>query len=540
MADPYEISEEEQVQLLAESVIYDYGLNRDQAKALRWVVVEGNNLYLTGKAGTGKSRVGAAIRECLTSLKRGFAAVAVQNTTLPSIQGTTVHSFFQIKPDDTLEEMAPIASDSPKRALIKDARVIFFEEVSLLSSQLLELVDARIRGVVNSDEPFAGKQLVFCGDFGQLPPVGGRPAMEGDLWRRVIDSNPFCYMRLTEVFRQKDRVMVELLDRVRAGVVLEEDKELYAGLVRKPVPDSALRVFATNALVRAYNEVAVRKLAASGAETHTYSALGWFTTFGGQHALDKLVSDTGTIPPLVTLSVGTKVVCKVNFQTNGPYEKRIYNGLLMTVVGFTTSEPPSFGGSIPANSEPPMPGRGHVEGPGVVCVVDGTGDRYVFGVHSWTATRRVPGALAPLLTAVRRQIPVVPFYASTGHGLQGASVDELAVSPEGTSNTPGLIYVMMSRATSLDGLYFVRSKDCARMQEAAAVKNTVAQIVGGILGNSVEANTEYERRMALARAALESSSSESDSDSGSDSDSSDSESESDSGSEPLAKRARKN
>ncbi len=538
MADLYDISEEEQVQLLAEAVIYDYGLNRDQAKALRWVVVEGNNLYLTGKAGTGKSRVGAAIRECLAALKRGFAAVAVQNTTLPSIQGTTIHSFFQIGPDDTLEEMVPLASDSPKRGLIRDAQVIFFEEVSLVSSRLLEMVDARIRGVMNSDEPFAGKQLVFCGDFGQLPPVGGAPVMEGDLWRRVIDSNPFCYMRLTEVFRQKDRVMVELLDRVRAGVVTDQDKELYASLVSKPVPDSALRVFATNQLVRAYNEVAVRKLAASGAETHTYSALGWFTSHGGQYALDKLVKDTGTIPPLVTLSVGTKVVCKVNYMTSGPYERRIYNGLLMTVVGFTTSEPPSFGGTLPSNCEPPMPGRGHVEGPGVVCVVDGTGDRYVFGVHSWTATRRVPGTLAPLITAVRRQIPLVPFYASTGHGLQGASVDELAVSPEGTSNTPGLIYVMMSRATSLAGLHFVRSKDCARMPEAAAVKNTVAQIVGGILGNAVEANTEYEHRMALALAALESDSSESESGSGSESDESESGSGSDS--EPPAKRTRKN
>ena len=117
MADPYGVSEDDLVFYTAEAVIAERGLNPEQAEALRWVVVKGNNLYLTGRAGTGKSWVGTAIRECLTSLGRPFASLAVQNATLSSIQGTTVHSYFQLKPDETEEEMTPLSGDSPKREL---------------------------------------------------------------------------------------------------------------------------------------------------------------------------------------------------------------------------------------------------------------------------------------------------------------------------------------------------------------------------------------------------------------------------------------
>ncbi len=526
---------------IVDEVVAARSLNEQQASALRWVVVEKKNLYLTGRAGTGKSYLGSAIRETLDKLKVPYASLAVQNATLAPIQGTTIHSYFKFRPGDTEEQVSPLRYDDAQRQTIRSNRVLFVEEVSLVSASLLGMMDKRIREVTNSDEPFGGYQLIFCGDFGQLAPVEGEHAMSSDLWQKVIDANPLCFVRLTQVYRQKDKATLAFLDHVRAGVLTAEDNETIEAIVRKQIPKDAVALYAKNDLVQAHNERRIKEMEMSGAETHTYDAVSWYTPHGSSAVLKDLCKSTSTIPDRVMLGVGALVKVVANFLTQGPYEHRIYNGKLGRVVGFTMSEPPKYGNGVPPNSTPPLPGRGHVEGPGVVVEMDGTAERVVFGVHSWISTRKDPGTLAPVITAVRRQIPLVVAYAMTGHGAQGLTLPCVAVSPESAS-TNALMYVMMSRATSLEGLYIIRPRECALMREEAAVHNTTALVIRAIKDRAVEANIAYERSMRRKRllaemAAESSSSSDSDSDSNSDSES-ESESESSSGSECSSKRAR--
>lgn len=209
-------------------------LNDEQEAALE-AMLDGQNVFLTGEAGTGKSTV---LREFLARCDRDCAVLAPTGIAAVNVGGTTLHSFFMLKPGlmtpDTLEEIG----NGKKRAAIRAAKTIVIDEISMVRSDVFAAVDSRLRSLAkggNRERAFGGKQMVFMGDFFQLPPVvktetetdylrrelGGEYAFQTALWE---EAAPTCAF-LRTIHRQKnDARFLSVLNCIRNG-------ELDAGSV---------------------------------------------------------------------------------------------------------------------------------------------------------------------------------------------------------------------------------------------------------------------------------------------------------------------
>lgn len=137
-------------------------LTEEQSSALE-LIESGENVLLTGKAGTGKSTVISAFRD---KTDRNVAFVAPTGVAAVNIGGVTAHSLFQIKPG-CFSDLEPIRSDR-KRRLLQKLDVVVLEEISMVRSDLLTAIDQRLREVArgkNHGRPFGGVQVVAVGDF---------------------------------------------------------------------------------------------------------------------------------------------------------------------------------------------------------------------------------------------------------------------------------------------------------------------------------------------------------------------------------------
>ena len=188
-------------------------LTGEQQQALD-LMLSGKNVFLTGKAGTGKSTILSRFhevcpRECVFLAPTGIAAI--------NIGGATLHSFFQLKPGlltpDSIEEL----SSRKRIALIRSVETIVIDKVSMMRSDLFVAIDARLREVRQSRLPFGGKQIIVVGDYFQLPPVvkttteedylrhelGGQYAFQTKLWQKA----DLQYMYLQTIHRQQDDML---------------------------------------------------------------------------------------------------------------------------------------------------------------------------------------------------------------------------------------------------------------------------------------------------------------------------------------------
>ena len=202
-------------------------LNAEQEAALG-VMMSGANMFLTGEAGTGKSTL---VREFLRRCDRECVVLAPTGIAALNAGGTTIHSQMMLKP----ELLNPLAleqlTDGSRCRVLRMAKTIVVDEVSMVRSDLFCAMDARLREVasgVRKEMPFGGKQMILVGDFMQLPPVvsdgeerkflgerlGGAFAFETDLWAAAMFRTVF----LKTVHRQSgDALFRKVLNNLRHG-----------------------------------------------------------------------------------------------------------------------------------------------------------------------------------------------------------------------------------------------------------------------------------------------------------------------------------
>ena len=196
----------------------------EQKKALD-LMLSGKNVFLTGKAGTGKSTI---LRKFQEKCKHGCVFLAPTGIAAINIGGSTIHSFFQLKP--VLLTPDVIGSDvSEKRMkLIRNVNTIVVDEVSMVRSDLFVAMDMRLQEITGSNRPFGGKQVILVGDFLQLAPVvrekaeadyldnelGGHYAFQTALWKQA-DFQCLC---LQTIHRQgNDALFMKILNKLRYG-----------------------------------------------------------------------------------------------------------------------------------------------------------------------------------------------------------------------------------------------------------------------------------------------------------------------------------
>lgn len=199
-------------------------LNPDFVRALDLIEAGEQSLFITGKAGTGKSTLLDYFR---ANSRRNPVVLAPTGVAALNVRGETVHRFFGFGIDVTPEKVREKRGKPRNPELYKKLETIVIDEVSMLRADLLDCVDTFLRKHgPRGDAPFGGVQMVFVGDLYQLPPVVTRDVQE--VFRSVYETPYFFSARalagqalgiveLEKVYRQKNTAFVNLLNRIRDG-----------------------------------------------------------------------------------------------------------------------------------------------------------------------------------------------------------------------------------------------------------------------------------------------------------------------------------
>jgi len=227
----------------------DIEFNSEFAKAYDLLENGTGNIFITGKAGTGKSTLLQYFRDHTV---KNVVVLAPTGVAAVNIQGQTVHSFFRFKPDITPERVEAIKIRRTQKALYQKIDTIVIDEISMVRADLMDCIDAflRLHGK-NRMMPFGGVQLAFIGDLYQLPPVV--PRNEQDIFKDVysspyfFDSNifqelnghsqhpkRFQIIELKKIYRQKEEDFIKLLGTIRNKTITEASLKI---LNKRHIPD---------------------------------------------------------------------------------------------------------------------------------------------------------------------------------------------------------------------------------------------------------------------------------------------------------------
>ncbi|WP_269365805.1 exonuclease domain-containing protein [Brachybacterium paraconglomeratum] len=390
----------------------------------------GHHLFLTGKAGTGKSTL---IRHYLEQTDRSTITVAPTGIAALNVDGYTIHRLFSF-PLGVTEEDVRGGSYYPGRfaKALKELDTLIIDEASMVRADLFDALTAALEQYgPRPGTPFGGVQLVLVGDLYQLPPVVtdseaawieeryGTPFFFS---ARSFDEDTFPVVELSTVFRQQgDDQLVDLLNAVREGTLLEEAR---GELNRRTDPDFEpgldefwLTLATTNRIVGARNRQMLERLPAP---VQTFTA----QTSGDTDGFEKPTDET------LRIAVGAQVM----LLNNDPLDRWV-NGTLGRIT------------AIGADSDGP-----------VVTVLLRDGRTEQVREHTWEITRPSVegGALVHQVIGTFTQLPMKLAWAITIHKSQGQTLDRVVVDLTGGTFANGQLYVALSRCTSLEGLVLRR------------------------------------------------------------------------------------
>ncbi|MGO2559561.1 AAA family ATPase [Brachybacterium sp.] len=393
----------------------------------------GDHLFLTGRAGTGKSTL---IRHFLETTERSAITVAPTGIAALNVDGYTIHRLFSF-PLGVNQELVRGAGYYPGRfaRALAALDTLIIDEASMVRADLFDALTAALeRFGPRPGTPFGGVQLVLVGDLYQLPPVvtDAEAAFVEERYgtpfffsARSFDRETFPVVELGTVFRQQgDDRLVDLLNAVREGALLEDARQ---ELNRRTDPDFDppleefwLTLATTNRIVGARNRQQLERLP-DPAQTFTARITG--DTDGFEHPTE----DT------LRLAVGAQVM----LLTNDPLDRWV-NGTLGRIIALTED-------------------TADADGP-VVTVQLRDGRTVTVPPHTWDITRPSVegGALVHEVVGTFTQLPMKLAWAITIHKSQGQTLDRVVVDLTGGTFANGQLYVALSRCTSLEGLVLKR------------------------------------------------------------------------------------
>ena len=383
------------------------------------------HIFLTGKAGTGKTTFLHHLRE---TLPKRMAVVAPTGVAAINARGVTVHSFFQLPFGPILGEFKSeqMRFSKEKINIIKSLDLLVIDEVSMLRADLLDGIDRVLRRFRDRSKPFGGVQLLMIGDLQQLAPVA--KDSEWELLKphydtiyffssRALRETSFVGIELLEVFRQQDNRFISILNKVRDNCL---DAEALSALNKRYIADfqpkekdGYITLCTHNAQAGRINE---SKLRALKTEEHTFTA-----------------NVTGNFPEYsfptdfeLTLKEGAQVM----FVKNDPSrEKLFYNGKIGQIVEISDEEifVQCPDGELPIAVSP----------------LTWENVKYMLNAETNAIDESVEGAFT--------QFPLKLAWAITIHKSQGLTFEKAVISAE-ASFAHGQVYVALSRCKTLEGM----------------------------------------------------------------------------------------
>ncbi len=424
-------------------------LDRHQLAALD-VLQSGDNAFLTGSAGTGKSTVtaafiGSALRKVDVCATTGIAAINLRDQfaarSKTPLNVRTIYSFAGMglgpkegqSPESFYSWWQAPMTRSKLGAVrrIQNAETIVIDEVSMLPGRVLNYFDYHCRQIRGSDLPFGGIQIIAVGDFLQLPPVKNSDEAAYDwaflspAWR---DAG-FRAAVLTEVHRQADPTFVRILNDFRIGQISAASANVLASRVSMMPPADIPRLFCFNAQVDKWNDAMLQGL--SG-ETHVYTAR---ISGDNQDQREWLVKNLVT-PYKLLLRVGARVMVTANLRDSATDEMLASNGTLAKVTALPDDQ--------------------------TVIILTDDGKTLELRPWMWDYDPQ-DDASATLF-----QIPLRLAWASTIHKCQGLTLPNAFMDIR-QAREPGQAYVAISRVKTLTGIH-LKSPVAGIFKSDAAIK----------------------------------------------------------------------
>lgn len=413
---------------MAKNEINQETLNKEQQKAFELVKNTNSSLFITGKAGTGKTTFVMRIQE---EIKKTFLVLAPTGIAALKVGGQTIHSVFRF-PFDVITPETKLWEDqttNPNRyqktkSLLRLVDTIIVDEVSMVRCDIVDAMDRILRHVMSTNLPFGGKQIVFVGDLCQLPPVVKKDESK-NLSKYYGGVNPFFYkahvikrmnlpkIEFRKVYRQTDGEFINVLNKMRSGEVSLRELELINKNIGAPkTSDDYFVTLATrNNVADSINE---EKLDALEGEEYIYDGV-----FSGNFK-----ENDCPVPMSLTLKVGAQVIVCRNKCVEG-----CVNGTIAKVVEL---------------------GDDYIK----IALQDGR-EQYV-APAKWTNYEKVANEETKEIenheVGSFIQFPLKLAWAITIHKSQGMTFDRMHFDLSGGVFASGQTYVAISRMRSLEGL----------------------------------------------------------------------------------------
>ncbi|MEN9749215.1 MAG: hypothetical protein RL149_293 [Actinomycetota bacterium] len=422
-------------------------LSEEQQRLFEYIESTDSHVFVTGRAGTGKSTL---LTYLIENTEKSVAVCAPTGVAALNVGGSTIHSLFGF-PFGMLGEV-----DLSKhirrytREILGAIDILVIDEVSMVNADLMDAM-SRMMGIARGKRkvPFGGAQVVMFGDPYQLAPVPPQKPEEIAYLAENYQSNWFFdahvwrdaaleRYELIEIFRQKDTHFKDVLNAIRDGSCTQEMIDELNRVAVRPMPHQDILRLAT--INRTVDSVNISRLAQIADKPRVFTA----TASGDMKAFER-------VQPAETrleLKVGAQVMFIKNDDSSpfkdsdGTSIRRWVNGTIGHVVEFKSDS--------------------HV-------IVEVDGERFDVGRATWEKvkyeieeyfdedTNKVKETLVAVPIAEFKQFPLRLAWGVTIHKSQGQTYDEVMIDMGAGAFAPGQTYVALSRVRSMDGLYLSRA-----------------------------------------------------------------------------------
>ena len=416
-------------------------LSEAASYTLRFINQTHRSVFLTGKAGTGKTTL---LREIINSTHKNTVVVAPTGIAALNAGGVTIHSMFQLPfggfiPDNSMPQFSDsikfetkatlrrhFKMSGLKKAVIRNMELLIIDEVSMLRADLLDAIDFMMQTVRKSSSPFGGVQVLFIGDLLQLPPV-----IRNEEWEtlrhyykgkfffhsQVIQQNPPLYIELSKIFRQTDNRFISVLNNLRNNQISPADIQMLNAFVQ---PDFDLKAN------KGYITLTTHNAKADAMNTQALADLKGKLISYKPEIVGDFPDKIYPLDALLELKVGAQVMFVKN---DSSFEKHYFNGKMGLIQSLSAHEIlvhfPDENKTIEVEK------------------YEWQNIRYKVDEMTKEIEEEVLGTFV--------QYPIKLAWAITVHKSQGLTFDKAALDVSQVF-LPGQAYVALSRLRSLDGL----------------------------------------------------------------------------------------